>query len=122
MDVEHLTSGAIVFAIVSAIGWFGKEIIKPWSDAYLLRSRAFVQYVETMGKGFGELVQEVKDQTPLLESTKDTLAKIDSDNQKLCKGGACPVSPLLLEKMLNELKELKEQGSRAADALLEKTK
>lgn len=71
----------IFSALAIGLAWIGKEIIKPWSDAYLIRSKAFVNYVETQGKELITLVSEMKTQTTELVKHTELLINIESRSE-----------------------------------------
>ncbi len=79
-------------AVVAGFTWLGKEILKPWSDAALMRARAFTAYVESQGKGQDILVTESKRQTDLLVSLdlkttrqNTTLEEMNTSSKAICK-------------------------------------
>lgn len=92
MDTMSLILSTVLPTLTFGLAWIGKTIVKPWSDAYLLRSQAFVTYVETQSKGMDALVAETKAQTNRLISidTKMTeqnsvLRDTRSDAANACK-------------------------------------
>lgn len=73
MDPIIITS--ILSAVAVAVSWFAKEIIKPWSDAYLLRSQAFSRHVEAVSEALTGLVTEAQKQTGLLSAIDNRSAE-----------------------------------------------
>ncbi len=93
---------AIFSAVTVAIAWLGKEILKPWSDAALMRSRAFVAYVESQGVNQTTLVEESKKQTLEAKQQNAMLLSLDAKTDRgnktleeltgagaLCKSQGC---------------------------------
>ena|SRR3990167_2995537 len=135
MDGVHFES-VIIYAIIAACGWLAKTIIKPWSDAYLLRSQAFTTYVEDQGKRTAIIADESHKQTGMLTSIANgtnqqlaTMNQINDAQKALCKAGdhSCQASLIgtilgnKLDLAVNVLGEISEYH-RAAAVVLEKNR
>jgi hypothetical protein len=67
MDPLMVALSGISAAAVAAIGWIGVQIVKPWFDAKMAESKAFVEHVKAITTALAEFLTEVKRQT---EETK----------------------------------------------------
>ena len=77
-----------VTSIVAGIAWIFKSIIKPWSDAALKRSEAFVAHVDTVGKcltslsgSFTDVVRHTETSATALVEAKGQLSAIAASNE-----------------------------------------
>ena len=126
MEVQHdLTAlyWAVFMGFSAACAWIAKSIIKPWSDAYLLRSEAFVKYVEQQGVGMTTLLSETRTQSKSLTNidakmteNNANLGEMNSDHKKLCRAeaiaqqaAAMGLSANKVEVLLNRMISLQEQ-------------
>lgn len=119
-----VTGGAI------AIAWIGKQIVEPWSTAYLNKSKADVEHFATvdehlrnLDKAIVVMCEETTKQTPILNSIKQSneqqekvLKEMGSDNKKLCQADRTAEK---LDAVIVQLKKLEAQGGVAAGVLLE---
>ena len=118
----------IVSAIIAAFTWLAKSIIKPWSDAYLLRSQAFTAYVEDQGKRTAIMAEESQKQTGMLVSIANgtnsqliTLNQMNDSSQKLCKAGEHHCQAGSMATMIGtKLDQLAEYAKQAATKLEDK--
>lgn len=130
-DLQHM----LIWAFSAGMMWLGKEIIKPWSDAALMRARAFTTYVENQGKGQDILVTESKRQTDLLVSLdlkttrqNSTLDEMNTSSKAICRADqngcrAGEIATMLGTKMdmaIDRLEShMKKIENKAASDLLE---
>lgn len=79
-------------AILAGLGWLGRSIVKPWSDAALQRSAAFVKLVDTLKENMPlmlgrieTLERHVENNTTAMEANTARLKLLGSDPRDLCK-------------------------------------
>lgn len=88
----------LITAGIAGCTWIAKMILKPWSDAYLARSLAFVRHVEGLSPKIDEIVGEFRQQTALLQeitteskiqttALKEMADGLGSDPYEICKYG-----------------------------------
>ena len=77
-------SWAILVASFGGVGWMAKRIIKPWSDAALARSAAFVTLVETLKTTIPGMVARVEDLEKQANESNKALHLNTASNQELC--------------------------------------
>ena len=57
----------VVTAMIAGIAWIAKSIVKPWSDAALMRSAAFVAHVEKLGPAVEKVLEVYTMSSQILE-------------------------------------------------------
>lgn len=95
-DTQKHVAYMVVAAIFAGIAWIAKSIVKPWSDAALMRSKAFVDHVEKISPALEKFVaeheahgetliangEELEKQSGLLQQVVDSFG---SDPHRLCE-------------------------------------
>ena len=124
----------VVLGMIGAgVAWIAKVILKPWSDAALMRSEAFVKHVDKLGTYLENIARDFSKQTELLTDVskegkvqsgilgdvRDFLAKMDSDQARICKAeellkGVADKFGLSMEEAKELVKKLMKMKAEAA--------
>ncbi len=89
----------LVTAGLAGVAWIAKMIIKPWSDAALIRSQAFNVHVDKLGESIDSIVEdfrrhsdwlnsinvEAKMQTEMLKDMRAALNTMNMNQERICK-------------------------------------
>lgn len=110
MDPIIITS--ILSAVAVAMSWLAKEIVKPWSDAYLMQAHAFRNHVEAVSAALSGLVVEAQKQTDSLKTIDSRIAEQNVTLSVLQSQG---------ELAALELKKLANDEARALKAVRDNT-
>ena len=123
-------SWALLIATIGGVAWVAKSLLKPWSDASLERSKAFVSFAETLARSVPSIQGKLetlelasKESNSALNANTDAAkeqtemlrAVFGSDPTKICKAMQCKADDLVIDSTLfkqavEHLAELRKQG------------
>lgn len=83
----------LIAGCIGGVGWLARSILKPWSDAALMRSKAFTDMVEVLRNSIPPIQNELitlkdaaKHNTGATQELTETLKrKLGTDSDEVCK-------------------------------------